>query len=320
MVFIKRKKGNRRFERERVLDVKLRTRPARNARLRLAGTALAIAVGTVTGLYTLWRGGEWALDRFIFQNDAFAVVEMDIQTDGWLSRDQIRRWTGVKPGDNLFNIDLARIHRDLELVPVIRSASVERILPHTLRVRVAERAPVAQVKVPEFDTTGRVRLATYYLDETGFVMRQVDVDSVMGSIGKANADLPKLTGLNGIEIIACRSNTVPRMLAAVHLLSEFDESPMAGLVDLESIDLSNGDQLVALTGQGSHIIFGCDRIDEQFRRWHLVYDLGHGVGRAILSLDLSVSNNAPVLWLEANAVPASAPKAKPPPRPRRKNV
>ena len=55
------------------------------------------------------------------------------------SADQLRRWAGVKPGENLFALDLARVKRDLEMVPLIDSVSVERVLPRTLRIRVTER-------------------------------------------------------------------------------------------------------------------------------------------------------------------------------------
>jgi len=317
----KRKKGNRRFEREHVLDVKLRTREVRRARTRLATAALAIASGTVITLWLLWRGSEWALNQFVFANDSFAITQLEVQTDGSISRDQLIRWSGVKPGDNLLRLDLARIRRDLEFVPLIRSASVDRILPRTLRIRVTERVPAAQVRIPQFGRSGEVRLSTNYLDETGYVLKPIDWKSgFIGPRGPYVADLPVLNGFAGIELIPGRMADAPRLLSALRLISEFDNSPLSGLVDLESVDLSLPDQLVATTGQGGQITFGLDRIEEQLRRWWSVYDLGRSRGRAILSLDLSVSNNVPVLWLEASAVPASTPKIKRPNPTRKKNV
>lgn len=320
-MFLKRKKGNRRFEREHVLDVKLRTREVRKARMRLTTAALAISLGTVIGLWLLWRGGEWALNEFVFENGAFAITQLEVQTDGSLPRDQLIRWSGVKPGDNLLRLDLARVRRDLEFVPLIRSASVDRVLPRTLRIRVAERVPAAQVKIPQFGRAGRISLTTNYLDDTGYVLKAVDLST--GAVGPAAsyvADLPALSGFAGIELIPGRVASAPRLLAALRLISEFDNSPMSGLVDLETVDLSAPDQLVATTGQGSQITFGLDRIEEQLRRWWAVYDNGRAHGRAILSLDLSVTNNVPVLWLEASAVPASSPKVKRPNSTRKKNV
>ena len=71
-----------------------------------------------------------------------------MQTDGVISVDQLRRWAGVKPEENLLALDLARVKRDLEMVPLVQSVSVERILPRTLRIRITEREPIAQVNVP----------------------------------------------------------------------------------------------------------------------------------------------------------------------------
>lgn len=62
----------------------------------------------------------------------------------------------MKVDHNLFALDLARIKRDLELAPAIQSAAVERVLPHTLKIRVTEREPVAQIVVPSL-RAGRSR-------------------------------------------------------------------------------------------------------------------------------------------------------------------
>ena len=70
-MWFKRTPKNRRLERGHVLDVKLRTKEVRAARLKLATTALGVSLGTVIALYLLWRGGVWALDEFVFKNDAF---------------------------------------------------------------------------------------------------------------------------------------------------------------------------------------------------------------------------------------------------------
>ena len=145
-MWLKRIRKNRRLDRGHVLDVKLRTREVRAARLRLATTAAGLALATVGGLYLLWRAGDWALDQFVFKNDAFAIRELDIRTDGSIPIDQLSRWAGVKPGDNLLALDLNRVKCDLELSPLIESVAVERVLPRALKISVVEREPIAQGK------------------------------------------------------------------------------------------------------------------------------------------------------------------------------
>ena len=105
-------------------------------------------------MYLAYRAGEWALNRFVYENKAFAIKEIDVQTDGVIAVDQLHRWAGVRAGENLLALDLARVKRDLEMIPLVQFVSVERILPHTLRICITEREPVAQATVP-----GRVRAA-----------------------------------------------------------------------------------------------------------------------------------------------------------------
>src|SRR5687767_5694924 len=111
------KRKNRAFERRHVLDVKIARRQAVRHRVRVASFAAGISLSVVFLLYVLWRGGSWALDRGIYDNPAYAVQYIDIETDGVISREQLRRWAGVKKDQNLFRIDLARVKRDIELVP-----------------------------------------------------------------------------------------------------------------------------------------------------------------------------------------------------------
>ena len=118
------KPKNRAFERRRVLDVKIARRKVVRQRVRVASLAAGLSLATVFAIYVLWRAGDWALTRFIYENKAFAVQEIDVQTDGVISTDQLRRWAGVKLEQNLFAIDLTRVKRDIELVPAVQTVAV----------------------------------------------------------------------------------------------------------------------------------------------------------------------------------------------------
>lgn len=305
-MLFKRKPKNRRLERGNVLDVKLRTKEARAARLRLATTAVSLSLGTVIGLYLLWRAGDWALDQFVFQNDTFAIHELDIQTDGSIPVEQLRKWAGVSPGDNLLALDLNRVKGDLELSPMIQSVAVERVLPRALKISVVEREPIAQVKMLQLRPGGGLGLVSYYLDESGHVIQPTPARGT--PLAQGTDGLPVLSGVSASELNPGRPITSPRIGAALRLIAGFENSPMAGLVDLKSVDVSGTDVLQVTTGQGNQITFALDRLEEQLRYWRLVFDHGKKIGKAIRTLDLSVTNNAPVLWLDASAAPPPVPK------------
>jgi hypothetical protein len=119
---------------------------------------------------------------------------------------------------------------------------------------------------------------------------------------------------------AGRRVAVPQVQAALQLLTSFGQSPMEGLVDLKRIDLSAGDVLIATTGQGTEVVFGLADFERQLRRWHAIFDSGQRMNKAIASVDLAVSNNVPVRWMEASAVAPAPTKSAKPPRNRKRHV
>jgi hypothetical protein len=273
------------------------------------------------GFFLLWRGGQWLLDRLVYHNDSIAVRNLEVQTDGVMPLEQLRRWAGVKLGDNLMALDLARIKRDLELAPVIKEAAVERLLPSTLILRIAEREPCAEVRAltPRPDRRGYT-MAAYYLDEAGYVMPPIDSQDSATQAGFTSEVLPVLTGLVSSDLRPGRPVESPAALAALRLIAAFDRSPMFGVVDLACIDLMTPEILQVTTGQGSKVTLALNNPEKQLRRWRAVYDYGIKSGKAIASLDLSVTNNLPVYWVEASQVPPPKPILQKPPRLKKKHV
>ena len=319
-MWFKRKPKNRRLGREQVLDVKLRSSKVRAARTRMTAVGLGAIFATFFGLYLVYRGGEWLLNRLVYDNKAFAVEEIDVQTDGVIPVDQLRRWAGVKPEVNLLALDLERVRRDLGLVPLVRSVSVERILPHTLRIRVTEREPIAQVNVPRPRASGGVEMSVYQIDPEGWVILPLQPRERATAANQSDEPLPALGGINANTLQPGRRLTAPQPQAALQFLVAFEQSPMAGLVDIKRVDVSSPEVLVVTTGQGSEVTFGLTDFDQQLRRWHVIFESGRKAGNAIGTLDLAVTNNVPLRWLEASAVQTAAPKLSKPSRSKKKHV
>jgi hypothetical protein len=319
-MWLKRKPKNRRLGREQVLDVKLRSSQVRAARTRMTALSVGGVFATVFGLYLIYRGGDWALNRLVYDNKAFAIEEVDVQTDGVIAVDQLRRWAGVKLEENLFALDLVRVKRDLELIPLVQSASVERILPHTLRVRITEREPIAQVNVPRPRASGGFELLVYQLDADGWVVLPLDPLQRPTPLNQPDDSMPVICGINASALQPGRRLTAPQVQAALQLVVAFGQSPMAGLVDLKRVDVSSPEVLVVTTGQGSEVTFGLTDFEQQLRRWHTVFELGRKTGNAVATLDLAVADNIPLRWLEASAVPPAPPKSPKPLRPKKKHV
>jgi cell division septal protein FtsQ len=318
--WLKRKPKNRRApDREYGLDVKLRTNATRAARMRIMGLCMTVVFALTVITLVFWRGGQWMLNFFIYENDAFTILQIDVQTDGVLTAEAIRSWARVKVGENLMALDLMRVKRDLEWQPSIQFVAVERVLPHTLKLTVNEREPVAQTFVTLVRPGGALDQAVYDFDEEGYVMRPLD-PRWRSKPPDANERLPILVGVPPTDPRPGKQVMSPQIRAALALVCEFDHSPMTGMVEIERIDVSTPEILKVTTTQKAEITFSLSQFDMQLRRWRLISDRFGKWGKAIASLDLSISNNLPVHWVAAGAIPPVPPRVLKPLRPKRKHV
>jgi cell division septal protein FtsQ len=315
-------KGNRRLHRENenVLRVKLRTDQLHAARTRFAMQVLTVLFGAAVVLFLGWRGVDWAVREFVTENPAFATKAIDLQTDGILTVESLRSMAGVRVGENLMSLDLARIKRDLELRDYIQSAAVERVLPDTLRIRVTERVPVAQAVVPRQEG-GQFTHQPHLLDAGGFVMAVPNRAMVADPTALQIDWLPALVGVNPVELKPGRQVESAQVRAALRLLMHFERSSMFGRSDIRRVDVSGLEVLTVTTATGGEITFASHRdFDTQLRRWRAVQDVATQQGKVISTLDVSISQNLPARWVEASSVPAPPAKpAKPAPY-RRKNA
>src|SRR5437016_6258304 len=104
--------------------------------------------------------GVWAYRQT--QSDArFAVRHIGVVGAVHTSRAEVDAITQRYLGLNLFKIDIARVQHDLGSLPWIARIDIEKNLPDTLRIKIAERTPVALVKGNGQD--GRLT----YVDEHG---------------------------------------------------------------------------------------------------------------------------------------------------------
>jgi hypothetical protein len=238
-----------------------------------------------------------------------------------IAADQVRRWTGVRPGENLFALDLGTVRRNLQMISMIDSVSLEKILPHTLRLQVTEREPIAQISIIRPRASGGVEIAPLYLDAQGYAILPLTPAQCSPAAVPPGVDqLPSITGVNANEVQPGRQVESSMVRAGLDLILAFQRSPMQGLADIAKIDVSSADVLVVKTGQGSEITFGLDDLDQQLLRWHAISYEAQRMNKAIATLDLAVSNSIPATWLETNALPQVSVRTVKPLRNKKKHV
>ncbi len=289
---------NKRLNRRHVLDVKLRAEQVRADRLRRAGTLLGALCVLALLVLVFWKGGAWAVDRLILSNEAFAIQEVQVRTDGIIPREEILKWSGVKRGENLLALDLGRIKRDLELAPLIKSAAVERVMPRTLRLNITERQPAARVFALR-PKDGGFETLVYHVDDAGYVLPPLRGQLPAHVLKGGTEKLPILTNVNESDLRVGQQVSSPQVRWALHFIEEFVRSPMAGLVDVKHIDVGGVETLRVSTRQGAEVTLAMRRMDWQLRRWRTIHDAAAQRGQRIAELDLSITNNVPLRWQEA---------------------
>jgi cell division protein FtsQ len=108
-------------------------------RLRVPVVRLLAAVVLAAALLVL----VYAAARF---TSLFALEELEVTGGRPAVREAVREAASPLLGDSLVALDEAELRRRLEAIPAVRSFSVDRAFPHTLRIAVVQERPLAVLR------------------------------------------------------------------------------------------------------------------------------------------------------------------------------
>lgn len=146
-----------------------------------------LGFGVKTGL-------DWVRRKLFSENPRFTIQHLVISSDGKISEDRIREFTGLSEGRNLFDFTFHEIESLLEKIPDVDTVYLQRQLPHTLIVKVRERVPVARI-------TGRQAMRyPYVIDHRQMVMPPRLTSSTLPLIQGLDADLRLGTTVNHPDV------------------------------------------------------------------------------------------------------------------------
>ena len=150
-----------------------------------------------------------ASDRLLGATAAIGLRVADIRVEGreTTDRETILDALGARPGTPILAVDPARAKQQLESLPWVRSALIERRLPDTLYVRLVERSPLAL-----WQHAGKIEL----IDRTGAVIPVSRLDQF--------AKLPLVVGEDAashaselLAMLASQPDLASRVTAAVQV-------------------------------------------------------------------------------------------------------
>jgi cell division protein FtsQ len=224
-------------------DKRFRRAHVRPPRRRHSWARILGIVRTLIAL-ALFAAGAYLVQQQVTQAGALHVDHIAVRGNDRLStREVVKLLRGLR-GQHLLSIDLDEWQRRLLSSPWVGHASLRRVLPSTVEVRIEERQPMA---------IGRLGADLYLIDADGNVIDEYGPDY-------AQFDLPIIDGLSappdgdGAAIDRGRADLANRLLVSLGRRPEL-------LRRLSQVDVSNTrDAVVLLESDTTLVHLG----DEQF--------------------------------------------------------
>ena len=217
---------------------------------RSLGGRIVLGTGAllVLGAFTLTVA---EIRNFLLHDPRFSIstsTEIGVEGNEHISRTDVLGVFGSDLERNIFRIPLTERRADLERLPWVAHATVERLLPNHLRVRVVERTPIAFVR-------------------QGSHIGLVDADGILldmppESAGDPHYSFPVLTGLAPEDTPELRTS---RMEVYRRFMADLDSGGQHRTQALSEVDVTNPEDvkaLVTLGGSDVLVHFG----DEEFLR------------------------------------------------------
>lgn len=201
-----------------------------------------------------------AIERLLITDPRFAlaraepsgVPEIALEGLGNASRERVLAVFAEDVGRSLYLVPVAERRRQLLAIDWVRDATVMRFWPDRLRVRIAERQPVAFVRLEPAQAGAAFRTAL------------IDSDGVILEIPPgARYDLPVLTGVDERQSLEMRAARVQRMLALFEEISELGER-------VSEVDAENANNLKVTVNAGGLVVqvwLGRERYAYRLRRF-----------------------------------------------------
>ncbi len=224
-------------------------------------------------------GFNWIGRKLFSENPRFEIQHLDITCEGKLREEQIREYTGLYEGMNLFEKSFDEIREELGKVPMVESVEIERKLPNTLRMTVKERVPVARVEINNYRTP---RL----MDRYGVVLPP--------RVSPELARLPLIKGVD--EEVRPGEQVTNRDLESVLEIIALCESEryLHSNIQIESLDIKYDDFIDMRLNGGSRVKIPPYSLKKKLFKLASVIDFQRAQGARIKEADLMLEDKVSI--------------------------
>lgn len=286
--------NSRQRRQQHLLDVKVRSRRATQHRYRrvlVVISKIVLVVGLCVGVYIGAREGA---RKFFFENPSYRLSQIEVQTDGTLQREQILKTTELHEGENIFRVNLARVHDALQQLPQVDEVQVTRKLPSEIDIKITERKPVAWI-------TGEKQITDPFASEGAFLVDGRGVLMKEKKLLPEYLGLPLITGCTSEGLEAGKVVESFEAKAALELLRLSTRSFMQTRFQIREIDVSKGYSLLVTDKNHTRVTFGFDNMEAQLEKLEQFLVYSDDSKQELATVNLIVQRNIPVTFTKTAA-------------------
>lgn len=250
---------------------------------------VAISVFAVFGWLTHW-GVQKVIQHFVLNNPRYNLTEIEVEKQGSLQKRDILRAAKVEIGMGLMKIDLRQVQLDIEKMPYVAEARVNRHLPNKLIIQVKERIPMARWTFPGTPTHIRESFA---IDRDGVLIRPRSNEPL---------NLPEIIGFKLSDPEPGQKIESNEVIAAIRLLKAMEGTTLRSVMTVRSIDVSSPYSLHVLSSEGMVAQFRTTIIDQQLERLSKILEISRQKENPIATIDLTLDRNVPVTFMNRGEI------------------
>jgi cell division protein FtsQ len=281
--------NTRQRKQQHLLDVKVRSHTAiqhRNKRVLVIASKVLLAVLTCAGVIFGIRHGARQL---FFDNPDYRLSKIEVQTDGTLQRDQILKAAELREGENIFSVNLQRVHDQLQQLPQVDEVEVTRKMPSEITVRIVERKPIAWITSDKDMADPFGAEGAFLIDARGVLMKEKKLlPEYLG--------LPVIAGCVNETLDAGKTIESFEAKAALELLRLSTRSFMQTRFQVRHIDVSKGYCLIVTDKNRTQVTFGFDNMEAQLQRLEQFLVFSDDSRQELATVNLLVQRNIPVTF------------------------
>jgi cell division protein FtsQ len=219
----------------------------------------------------IFSGGFLAV-KMLFESGYFSVEKIRIMNLQRLTSEEIVAESDIRGGDNIFNLNLAMIGKNIEKNPWVAKAEIERIFPRDVVITVTERVARAIINLDYL----------YYVDVNGEIFKSLSADS--------HLDYPVITGLDRQFFLNQPEKAEALLVKAIGLLNLLSTNRVFNGDQISEIHIDPKKGFVLTTNNfGVPVTLGHDDFRSKLDRLEKIYEDIQPDLASLLGIDLNVA-------------------------------